>query len=76
MCRWCGKPLDKEGSAAREQAELVLQAAASCMIGVVFKIGQDSAEADMVSDFARRVIATALKLQYEPHTIKRQALQA
>lgn len=66
----------KEGSAPRQQAEIVLQAAASCMLGVVFKLSKDHPEAETIAEFAGRVIATALTLQYEPHPTQRMALQA
>lgn len=65
-----------EGSAAREQAEIVLQAAASCLIGGVFNLGKDHPEAEAIAEFAGRVIATALRLQYEPQSARHRALQA
>lgn len=65
----------KEGSASREQAEIVLQAAASCMIAAVFNIGSEHPEAESIAAFLRRVIQTALKLQYEPQAVSR-GLQA
>ena len=65
----------KEGSASREQAEIILQAAASCMIGAVFNIGSEHPEAESIAAFIRRVIQTAIKLQYDPKAVSR-GLQA
>ena len=62
----------KEGSASREQAVLVLQAAASCMIATVFHVGKDHPEADAIGEFAGRVIGAAERLQYEPKLRSRQ----
>lgn len=60
-----------EGSASRDQAQLVLEVGVSCLIATVFKISQDYPEAAEVSDFARGVIHTSLRHFYDKAKVPR-----